>query len=249
MSSSKSRYDFRALAVISAAVAAAVLTVVISSCMSGNSVASGTEIDAYVPETLRKFSSYDEAQYVNAFRSHSRSDAISGYYANLLYRETVISFFSSITKSREIAVAILDNSAEYSVPASLAFALAYEESQFHPRAINRNAESIDRGLFQLNSKSFPNMTIEQFYDPALNARRGIAHLAYCLDEGGNEVAALAIYNAGFGRVSKGGTPRRTLDYISRITKYATNLESLFEAKVVARRVAYVKDGERGTRAE
>ncbi|HRZ90548.1 MAG TPA: transglycosylase SLT domain-containing protein, partial [Spirochaetia bacterium] len=145
--------------------------------------------------------------------------------------------------------AILDNAVEYSVPVSLAFALAFEESQFHPRAINRNAESVDRGLFQLNSKSFPNMTIEQFYDPVLNAKKGIAHLAYCLDEGGNEVAALAIYNAGYGRVSKGGTPRKTLDYISRITKYASNLEALFEAQVLARRIAAAKDGTRGTKVE
>ncbi len=242
----KPRTLFRVLAVLTAALAAATLTVVVSSCMS---TASASEPEAYVPEQFRKFSTYDETQYVHAFRSHAPGDVVSEYYANPLYREAVLEFFGSITKSREIAGAILDNAAEYSVPASLAFALAYEESQFHPRAINRNAESVDRGLFQLNSKSFPNMTIEQFYDPVLNARKGVAHLAYCLDEGGNEVAALAIYNAGYGRVSKGGTPRRTLDYISRITKYASNLEALFEARVIARKVATAKDGTRGTRVE
>ncbi len=242
----KPRTLFRTLAVLSAALAAATLTVVVSSCMT---TASAAEPEAYVPEEFRKFSSYDETQYVHAFRSHAPEDAISASYGDPLLRESVLTFFSSITKSRPIAQAILDNAAEYSVPPSLAFALAYEESQFNPRAINRNAESVDRGLFQLNSKSFPNMTIEQFYDPALNARKGVAHLAYCLEEGGNEVAALAIYNAGYGRVSKGGTPRRTLDYISRITKYASNLESLFEAQVIARKVATAKDGTRGTRAE
>ena len=96
---------------------------------------------------------------------------------------------------------------------------------------------MDRGLFQLNSRSFPNLSIEEFYDPAINARQGIAHLSYCLDEGRNEVAALAIYNAGAGRVSKGGTPRKTLDYIARITNYADNLKDLFEAQVVARKLA------------
>ena len=172
------------------------------------------------------------------------------HYLNPVYREAVLAFFTSITDSRKIAEVILDNAAEFDTPATLAFALAYEESQFHPRAINRNADSVDRGLFQLNSKSFPNLTIEEFYNPVVNARRGIAHLAYCLEEGGNEVAALAIYNAGFGRVSKGGTPRRTLDYIARITGYAANLESLFEAQVIARRVAVGKDSaDKGSRAE
>jgi soluble lytic murein transglycosylase-like protein len=239
----KPRSIIRVLAVLSAALAAATLTVVVSSCMSA---AAASEPEAYVPEEFRKFSSYDETQYVHAFRSHAPGDVISASYEEPLHRESVLAFFSSITKSRPIAQAILDNALEYAVPPSLAFALAYEESQFNPRAINRNAESVDRGLFQLNSKSFPNMTIEQFYDPVLNARKGVAHLAYCLEEGGNEVAALAIYNAGYGRVSKGGTPRKTLDYIARITKYASNLESLFEAQVVARHVAMLKDG---TRAE
>jgi len=234
------------LAVLAAALAAASLTVVVSSCMSS---VTAVEPEAYVPEEFRKFSSYDETEYVQAFRSHAPEDFIAAGYGNPLYRESVLAFFSSITKSTEIAQAILDNAVEYSVPVSLAFALAFEESQFHPRAINRNAESVDRGLFQLNSKSFPNMTIEQFYDPVLNAKKGIAHLAYCLDEGGNEVAALAIYNAGYGRVSKGGTPRKTLDYISRITKYASNLEALFEAQVLARRIAAAKDGTRGTKVE
>ncbi len=242
----KSRRFFRALAVPAAALAAATLTIAVSSCMSSLGSA-GPE--AYVPETFRQFSSYDETQYVHAFRSHAPGDIIAASYEDPLRREAVLAFFSSITKSRPIARAILDNAEAYSVPVSLAFALAYEESQFNPRAINRNSESVDRGLFQLNSKSFPNLTIEQFYDPDLNAKKGLAHLAYCLKEGGNEVAGLAIYNAGFGRVSRGGTPRKTLDYISRITKYAANLETLFEAQVLARQVATTKEGNRGTRSD
>lgn len=229
----------RALAVIAASLTAAALTVFISSCMTNSASAQRQEI--YVPEDFRKFSSYEESEYLHAFRSLCRRDTVADHYNNPLYREAVLSFFTSITNSREIAAAILDNALEFDVPATLAFALAYEESQFHPRAFNRNAESIDRGLFQLNSRSFPKLTTEEFYNPAVNARQGIAHLAYCLDEGGNEVAALAIYNAGAGRVSRGGTPRKTLDYIARITGYAANLESLFEAQVVARSVALAKD--------
>lgn len=245
MLAQKRQAFIRALAVPAAALAAATLTVVISSCISSLTT---SEPETYVPETFRRFSSYDETQYDHAFRSHASGDIITANYQDPLYKESVVSFFSSITKSRPIAQAILDNASAYSVPASLAFALAFEESQFNPRALNRNAESVDRGLFQLNSKSFPNMSVEQFYNPELNARKGIAHLAYCLKEGGNEVAALAIYNAGYGRVSRGGTPRKTLDYISRITKYASNLEALFEAQVLARQLA-AKEVPRGPRAD
>ena len=45
------------------------------------------------------------------------------------------------------------------------------------------------------------------------------------------------YNAGLGRVSKGGTPRRTLDYINKITGNRDRLEALFEAQVVAKHTA------------
>ncbi len=236
---------FRVLAAVAAALTAAALTIFVSSCRTGSG-----KTAAYIPEDFRKFSSYEESEYVHAFRSQIRRDPVAERYVDPLYTEAVLSFFENITKSRPIAEAILENSVEHDVPATLAFALAYEESQFQPRAFNRNAESVDRGLFQLNSKSFPNLTVEEFYDPVVNAGKGIAHLAYCLGEGGNEVAALAIYNAGLGRVSKGGTPRKTLDYIARITGYASNLEALFEAQVVARSFASARDFQRkGARAD
>jgi soluble lytic murein transglycosylase-like protein len=95
---------------------------------------------------------------------------------------------------------------------------------------------VDRGLFQLNSASFPKLGVEDFFNPRTNALYGTAHLAYCLEQGGNEVAALAVYNAGYGRVNKTGTPRSTLDYIYRALNYRSNLEALFEAQVVAKDV-------------
>lgn len=244
MRSSKSASWLRVLAVALAALGAGTITIVVSSCMTGSSSSSSAadegEPEVYVPQDFRRFSAYEESEYMRAFRDQPREDVVAELYADPLYKEVVLRFFTSITRSREIAQAILDGAGEYEVPATLAFALAYEESRFDPRAYHRNSASIDRGLFQLNSASFPNMSVDDFYDPRKNARYGISHLAYCLAEGGNDVAALAIYNAGFGRVSKGGTPRKTLDYIARITGYAANLDALFEAQVVARRVAALK---------
>jgi soluble lytic murein transglycosylase-like protein len=130
-----------------------------------------------------------------------------------------------------VAQAILDNAKKFGVRTSLAFALALEESDFKVDAVNKNGRSVDRGLFQLNSKSYPGLEIADFYDPSINARYGIAHLKGCLAQAGNEVAALAMYNAGDGSVERGATPKKTLNYISRILVYESNISSLFAAKV------------------
>jgi hypothetical protein len=148
-------------------------------------------------------------------------------------RKYVLSFFKEVAGSEPIALAILENSAKYSIPPSLAFALAWEESKFDPLAFNKNSKSIDRGLFQLNSSSFPKMRKEEFYDPKISSSMGLAHLRWCLDSGGNEVAALAMYNAGTKRVSTGGTPKRTLDYVARILKREASIASEFERLVAS----------------
>lgn len=162
-----------------------------------------------------------------------REDEIAAYYRDPALRPKVLAFFADMTGSEAVAKAILDNAERTGVPASLAFALAFEESRFKIKAFNDNGSSVDRGLFQLNSKTFPKLAVEEFYDAETNARHGLDHLDFCLREAGNEVAALAMYNAGQGRVSGKGTPRVTLDYIYRILKYQENIASLFAARVVA----------------
>ena len=86
------------------------------------------------------------------------NDTIAGYYKNFGTKKSVVDFFSSLTNSTPIAVAILDNAVNHQVPASLAFAIAYEESRFNPKALNKNDTTVDRGLFQLNSLTFPQMS-------------------------------------------------------------------------------------------
>jgi soluble lytic murein transglycosylase-like protein len=103
--------------------------------------------------------------------------------------------------------------------------LAWAESSFHVRALNRNSNSIDRGLFQLNSRTFPYLGEEQFYNPWINAEYGLAHFRYCLETGKSEVVALAMYNAGISGVRR-GTPYSTLHYVAKILDKE---ESLFES--------------------
>jgi len=189
---------------------------------------------AYIPVDFRAMSDLDTGDYKDAMENTPRSDHLASYYRAPDTRALTLAFFDELTGNYEVSKAILEEAIAHEVSPALAFALAYEESGFDPKAYNKNADSIDRGIFQLNSKSFPKLAIDDFYNIATNVRYGITHLAFCLESGGNEVAALAVYNAGLGRVSKGGTPRRTLDYIYKILGYRDRLEALFEAQVVAR---------------
>jgi len=136
----------------------------------------------------------------------------------------VAEFLTALTGDPEVTKAIMQPALEHDVSLSTVFALAWVESRFTRDVVSRNYSSIDRGLFQLNSKSFPLLTETDFFDPYTNARYGIEYLQWCIDHGGNEIVALAMYNAGKGRVEKGGTPRMTLDYISLILDYKENLE-------------------------
>ena len=160
-------------------------------------------------------------------------DLIIAAYRNKALQKQVVAFFEGITGSEETASLILFYSSINNVPPALAFSLCAEESSYNQRAYNRNQnETVDRGLFQLNSASFPKLSVEDFYNPAINVRYGIAHLRWCLDIAGTDVAALAMYNAGETRVRSNGAPKKTLDYISRILNRQRRIEGLFMAEVI-----------------
>ena len=85
----------------------------------------------------------------------------------------------------------------------------------------------------MNSQSFPKLTEEDFYDPIISAYYGLSHLKYCLNTAGNEIAALAMYNAGSNKVKRNNTPQTTLNYISEIQSYRNMLEENFAQEVLA----------------
>jgi len=161
-------------------------------------------------------------------------DLILERYNNPGYREWVIELFSGICSNREIAEAILVYSDQFDIPPALAFALGWEESRFNPKAVNNSNKdgSIDRGLFQLNSKSFPNLELAGFFNIDKNTLYGMRHLRFCMDQGGSEIAALAMYNAGPGKVSNTGAPKVTLDYIHRIFENREKIENHFNARFI-----------------
>lgn len=155
-------------------------------------------------------------------------------YRQAMSKAAVEWFYTHITGDRDTAVAILENADKNNVPVSMAFALAYTESHYKTNAVHKNANNtIDRGLFQLNNNSFPKLTEEDFFDPEISAKYGLSHLKFCLETAGNDVAALAMYNAGTTRVRSNKTPQTTLNYIGNIIVYQKTLDDLFTQEVVA----------------
>jgi hypothetical protein len=166
---------------------------------------------------------------VSGFSANGNADSILEAYRNEITRDQVVDFFEKITGSRELSAVVLANAAAFDISPALAFSLCWEESRYSPRAVNKENRNltIDRGLFQLNSASFPDLEEEDFYNPSINAWYGLSHLRWCLENAGTEVAGLAMYNAGTGRVRSGGTPKNTLDYISRILRRQQKIEEVF----------------------
>ncbi|MBN2049232.1 MAG: transglycosylase SLT domain-containing protein [Spirochaetales bacterium] len=152
------------------------------------------------------------------------------FYRNPDTRNSVVTFYTAETGKRIIAETILQAAEEYDIPLSLAFSLCKAESGYNPRAVNVNENSLDRGLFQLNSNSFPDLAVEDFFSVEVNVLQGIRYLRYCLDTGENELVALAMYNAGHQRVKTQGAPVSTLEYISRIITFREAMEEKFLAE-------------------
>jgi hypothetical protein len=148
-------------------------------------------------------------------------------YRNAVARKMVVDFYNGVTGDPRITGPILRYAEIYDIPISLAFSLAWAESGFKISARNINARSVDRGLFQLNSGTFASLSEDDFYNPEINAKHGLSHLRFCLDQGKDELIALAMYNAGTTGV-RTGTPFSTLKYLARLMDYQESLEQSFQ---------------------
>lgn len=154
-------------------------------------------------------------------------------YREEVTRERVVDFFVERAGSEQIALPILYYADRLDISLSLAFALVWGESRFHPVAVNYNSTSIDRGLFQLNSRTFRHLTEDDFFNPEVNAFHGLKYLEFCLTQGEDDAQALAIYNAGLTRVVRGQTPASTLRYVDVIQTYRGRLIRDFKAYILS----------------
>lgn len=147
---------------------------------------------------------------------------------NITNRE-IVEFYNQFTRSSVISEAIIVRALDQDVPINLAFAVAYVESRYNPRAYNNNGgRSADWGLFQLNDSYRAHWSIDEFYDIHRNAEEGIGYLSYCLDVSRGDVRmAIAAYNAGPDVIYSGDIPSRTIRHIEEILQYEDYLTMEF----------------------
>lgn len=181
----------------------------------------------------------DPEGFVDEFRTSTEIEFAQG-----LYEDAERAFYTQLAKGNfRIVQAIY----EYGIGINkdLIFAQIEKESRFFPRAINENIDqetgvisSIDRGLFQLNSRSYPDLKEEEFFNIEINVRYGIAHLRGELEfHKGNTRRALWSYNAGRYGISD-GVPSRTLVYAAEILARTKQIASERDAYIKAKLVEY-----------
>ncbi|MCQ2602153.1 MAG: lytic transglycosylase domain-containing protein [Treponema sp.] len=202
------------------------------------------ELEPVAPITIVDLSEETEEELSAAFQDYFAEVSLSKLtdgsddgltlYRQPLSRSAVEWFYYQITGNKDVTQAIITEAEKNDIPLSLAFALAHTESSYNANATNKNSNAtVDRGLFQLNSNSFPNLTEADFFDPFVSSKYGMSHLKFCLNTAGNEVSALAMYNAGTGRVRSNKTPQSTLNYVGKIMAYQKMLDQLFTEQVAA----------------
>lgn len=176
----------------------------------------------------------DAGTYANVRNLMQQEKPILALYREDVTHDAVVDFFVSLAGSSEIALPMLYHAEREDISLSLVFALAWVESRYAPDAVNMNATSADRGLFQLNSRTFRELTEEDFFHPDVNTYHGITYLRWCLDVTGDEYTAVAVYNAGLRRVRAGQTPRSTQIHVRRIAEFRETINRRFERYITQR---------------
>ena len=145
-------------------------------------------------------------------------------FTSLTGRIAVISYLHVRIGDPIVADALIVAADRYKIDPALVVAVAWQESRFQADAYGTNHNnSVDRGLMQLNSSTFQTLSADVFFNPYVNADYGTSYLRKTLDMSGNIITALAMYNAGPGRVDRLGAPASTLKYIDKIITYKNNL--------------------------
>lgn len=135
----------------------------------------------------------------------------------------ILGFYTQITGNREISQAIIDTSLEEEVPVNLAFAIAFVESSFEPEAKNEsnNNNTIDRGLFQLNSATFGNSV--DYFDVSDNTETALEYLVSKREKYESWESAIVMYNAGV----ESNLSNKSMTYLSRTLQQERKLDERF----------------------
>jgi len=143
-------------------------------------------------------------------------DALLTLYRDDHLRPLVVEYYAELTGDRPVALAILETCDELSVDPSLAFSMAWNESKFNPKAVSYNPTTIDRGLFQLNSRTFSRLSRKTVFDARSNAKQGLAFYKNAYAHLKSEEKALGYYNSGIGLLTDRSLPRSTQAYVKKV---------------------------------
>ena len=211
------------------------------SCSSNSFLASTKEeelksYDLIFDEFNQKFiniKEYTKEDVLKALEeSKSEVNPILYLYEQEATHNLVIDFFARFVGNKKIALSILSSSYLVNVSVALTFAIAWTESDFESTVVNQNPDSLDRGLFQLNSKTFKYLRQEDFFNLEVNTRNGIRFIKTCFKQAEGygserEKMALYMYNAGPYRVLKGNVPNTTKVYAKKILERKEYIKKRF----------------------
>ena len=133
--------------------------------------------------------------------------------------------------------------ATHGVRPELVRAVIQVESGFNPRARSHKGAM---GLMQLMPATAADLGVDNPWDPVQNIRGGVAYLGSLIREFGDEVLALAAYNAGPGAVNRFGQQvppyRETRDYVQKITRRTDTMPVTRSGRAVIYKVLEEVDG-------
>jgi soluble lytic murein transglycosylase-like protein len=125
----------------------------------------------------------------------------------------------SISARERYEPLVIEHSNRHGLRPELVRAVIQVESGYNPRALSPKGAM---GLMQLMPETARVLGVQRPYDPAQNIAGGTRYLRVLLDKyNGDELLALAAYNAGSGAVDRHGhrVPpyRETQDYVRKVT--------------------------------
>lgn len=134
--------------------------------------------------------------------------------------------------------------ATHGVRPELVRAVIQVESAFNPRARSNKGAM---GLMQLMPATASDLGVDNPWDPVQNIQGGVAYLGSLIREFGDEVLALAAYNAGPGAVNRYGQRvppyRETQDYVRKITRRTDAMPVARGGRTVIYKVLEEVDGQ------
>ncbi len=136
-------------------------------------------------------------------------------------------FYNLYVKNNLIIDSVYLCAEKLEIEPEILIAIMRFESNFDVKAFNSKNEnrSVDSGLMQLNSFTFPGLTIDQLFDIECNIFNGAKHLKVLLDKyNGNEILAVSAYNCGEWRVDNEKIKMNSLNYASNVINYKNYLK-------------------------